>query len=660
MGLLSEGSPLSWADTQAHADHVRKHGIEQFINQYQKLKERKNDVLYWGDEVEYMLVKFDDDKRTAKLTLKAEPVLTSLQAKEKESPENHPTTWRPEYAAYMVEGTPGKPYGGLLAHFNVVEANMKLRREEITKRLGTNEVPLSLTSFPRTGCPNFTVPEHKPTPTSGASRSLFYPDEVIFPGHPRFRTLTRNIRERRKEKVAINIPLYMDEKTKAVEDLTPLGDDGESQMAAKPENIYMDCMGFGMGCSCLQVTFQACNIQEAMRLYDELTPLCPIMLALSAASPIYRGRLADIDARWSVISQSVDDRTKEERGIEPLKTNKYQIQKSRYDSTDSYLCERHQPYNDINLIYDQEIYKRLKENDISELLSLHIAHLFIRDPISLFSEKINQDDTEDVDHFENIQSTNWQTMRFKPPPPQSKIGWRVEFRPMEVQLSDFENAAYTVFIVLLTRVILTYGLSLVIPISKVDENMKTAHKKDAVQTEKFHFRKEILTDCTPDEVTQCLANTKCKECSCIDEEYTEMTIDQIINGGDEFPGLIAMINNYMSSVDIDVDTRCTIQQYLNLISKRASGEIPTTAQWMRNFVRTHKDYKQDSVVSESINYDLLKKCVEKTGCCLNDFSKTSDNIPTALSKAEGYLNKKNPPSYKNVTPVYEQNGDDAV
>ena len=51
MGLLSEGSPLSWEETKAHADHVRKHGIEQFINQYKKLKERTKDVLYWGDEV---------------------------------------------------------------------------------------------------------------------------------------------------------------------------------------------------------------------------------------------------------------------------------------------------------------------------------------------------------------------------------------------------------------------------------------------------------------------------------------------------------------------------------------------------------------------------------------------------------------------------------
>ena len=38
-------------------------------------------------------------------------------------------------------------------------------------------------------------------------------------------------------------------------------------------------------------------------------------LALSAASPIFRGYLADLDCRWNAISASVDDRTEEERGI---------------------------------------------------------------------------------------------------------------------------------------------------------------------------------------------------------------------------------------------------------------------------------------------------------------------------------------------------------
>lgn len=49
----------------------------------------------------------------------------------------------------MIEGTPGKPYGGLLAHYNVVEANMRLRREEVQQLLQPGEALMSLTSFPR-------------------------------------------------------------------------------------------------------------------------------------------------------------------------------------------------------------------------------------------------------------------------------------------------------------------------------------------------------------------------------------------------------------------------------------------------------------------------------------------------------------------------------
>lgn len=40
-----------------------------------------------------------------------------------------------------------------------------------------------------------------------------------------------------------------------------------------------------------------------------------IKLALSAGAPIFRGYLADVDCRWNVIAQSVDDRTLEERGL---------------------------------------------------------------------------------------------------------------------------------------------------------------------------------------------------------------------------------------------------------------------------------------------------------------------------------------------------------
>lgn len=58
----------------------------------------------------------------------------------------------------------------------------------------------------RLGCPEFTWPVDRPTPETGSSRSLFIPESAIYRGHPRFATLTSNIRQRRGERVAINIP----------------------------------------------------------------------------------------------------------------------------------------------------------------------------------------------------------------------------------------------------------------------------------------------------------------------------------------------------------------------------------------------------------------------------------------------------------------------
>jgi glutamate--cysteine ligase catalytic subunit len=276
-------------------------------------------------------------------------------------------------------------------------------------------------------------------------------------------------------------------------------------------------MAFGMGMCCLQVTFQAQDVSESRYMYDQLAVLAPIMLALTAATPIFKGRLADIDARWTVISQSVDDRTDAEKGLlSPKEAEKAanpllagsgirRIPKSRYDSVSTYIyhcegeCSRDRTfaqYNDIPCPIEQEFKDKLLENGVDENLAHHVAHLFIRDPIVAYAGKVELNDEVSTDHFESIQSTNWQSCRWKPPPFQpvvdeDHIGWRTEFRSMEVQLTDFENAAFTVFILLITRVMLAFDLGLYIPISRVDENMKRAHKRNAVLTEKFFFRKYI-------------------------------------------------------------------------------------------------------------------------------------------------------------------------
>jgi len=630
--------------------------------------------------------------------------------------ENYQASWKPEYAKYMIEGTPGLPYGSKLVDLLKVEKNMNLRRQLIREKLGDNDIVVSITAFPTLGAPDFLYPNYyRPNPDPklislspelfkniddtkyreqfsleeilnnmkpSCSQSLFIPDQAIT-DHARFPTLTANIRKRRGSKVAINLPIYRDhltptpfrepvpesiasfvdyfanqnDKNRSSDDATnfsPInssaseGSDNESIYChslnepipeilknhhqhkknltlpeviepAKEDHVYLDCMCFGMGCSCLQVTFQASDIQEARFIYDALAPVTPILLALSAGAPAYKGYLVDTDCRWNVISGSVDDRNPIERGLREAKPGEtkengepfIKINKSRYDSIDSYLsvgpdytsdepqpCQGHcyykEKYNDIDLVYDKDIYHNLVQHGIDELLARHIAHLFIRDPLVIFNELLIQDDLNSTDHFENIQSTNWQTLRFKLPPPNTDIGWRIEFRSMEVQLTDFANAAFSIFLLLLTRTIKNLNLNFYIPISKIDENMQVAQVRDALRTKKFWFRRNVLP---------------LKEGEEEDDTCELMTLDQIINGfTDEkgtFPGLLFLVCEYLSKSKIEKDILDQLNRYTTFISKRASGELVTDAVWIREFITHHKDYKHDSKIHPTIVYDLM-------------------------------------------------------
>ncbi len=79
-------------------------------------------------------------------------------------------------------------------------------------------------------------------------------------------------------------------------------------------------------------------------------------------------------------------------------------------------------------------------------------------------------------------------------------------------MSDFENAALTVFLSLLTRAILTYKIDLRMPISLVNNNMERAQKKNTLIENKFHFPKKIFS------------NIDAKN------ETRQMSMDEIING----------------------------------------------------------------------------------------------------------------------------------
>lgn len=48
------------------------------------------------------------------------------------------------------------------------------------------------------------------------------------------------------------------------------------------------------------------------------------------------------------------------------------------------------------------------------------------------------------------------------------------------------------------------------------------------------------------------------------------------------------------------------------VRELVEGKRMTLAQWMRKFVMKHKDYKQDSIVTESVMRDLLDTLVGVT------------------------------------------------
>jgi glutamate--cysteine ligase catalytic subunit len=129
--------------------------------------------------------------------------------------------------------------------------------------------------------------------------------------------------------------------------------------------------------------------------------------------------------------------------------------------------------------------------------------------------------------------------------------------------------------------------------------MKRAQKRNAVLDQKFYFKRNISSSNTGAKST----NESGAELD--DSELEEMSVNEIVNGSDRFPGFIQLIKDYLSNLDIDVDTQCTIKQYLQFIEARASGKLLTAAAWIRKFVTTHPKYAQDSRVTEEINYELM-------------------------------------------------------
>ena len=102
---------------------------------FDRVRRRANDVLRWGDEIEYHLVRLDsrDGRKASAVSLMGPEVLAALATEDAalaargEPAPGTRCSWHPEYGSWMVEATPGAPYGGDTSDLRLVEVNMAVR-----------------------------------------------------------------------------------------------------------------------------------------------------------------------------------------------------------------------------------------------------------------------------------------------------------------------------------------------------------------------------------------------------------------------------------------------------------------------------------------------------------------------------------------------------
>jgi len=620
--------------------------------------------------------------------------------------------WTPEYGAWMVEAVPAAPYDGYAEDLLLCEQSMNLRRQRLHMALNENEIAPSLSSFPMLGHEGYGHNPAEGKAHGGNITTSHYVDDSIINPHPRFGALTQNIRTRRGSRVCLiaerDVPLVAESKDGSSSNsefqtestmyhIDTIADGKKPLNPSKRPNtsttdstkppydrereIHMDAMAFGMGSCCLQVTMQSRNERESRFLHDQLAPLAPYFLALTASTPLAKGSLIKTDTRWDYIGMAVDCRTDAERSVQGADKTSDKclagggvtpIANSRYSGISRYIAHARnaeeeaaiERMNDLPAVLDPEVLNILKGRDIDTMLAKHLAHMFARDPLVIFDDAIELENDKVLDHFDNLQSTNWRTMRWKPPtldigfeaqkrqamidkmrssalsasaggPGDSSLtpeenewfqkdlgdfgaGWRIEFRPMELSLTDFENAAFSTTIVLITRAILALGYNFYMPLSAVEVNMQRSKQKDAVVKQKFFVRKNALTQ---SEAFQIDASGNGVGTLVPDDmELLELTIDEIFNGQaastdgnkredcEPFPGFIPAILLYLQEINCEESVVEHIKGYLDLLSKRASGELPTTARWIRNFVESHPLYDGKGDINEKINDDLCQLC----------------------------------------------------
>ena len=615
MGFLKIfGIVLKFDESKKYFKIIRDNFVKYVIRELNKRYTCKEPMF--GFEFEFHKINVDKENKKIVLDLSAQNDIINS------SKENHCERFQlsHEYGGWMFEVIPQTPFQ--MKDLDLIESSVEDLYKYLNEKYGNNKF-LSLGSYPHLGVGHYYINEENNSEQEDLeeneeedektkiakkefredieknklSESDYLSDKIIN-RHPRFGNLTRNIRMRRGEKVEIKIPIYKDKNT----NLNEITED-----EPYPGYINMDAMGFGMGCCSLQVTIGCDSLDDCLHLYDQLIPLAPLFLIISSSTHIHKGKLCEYDNRWLIISKSVDDRTEEERN--PL-SEKY-IYKSRYSPIYSYIGNVNQFYNNYpKFPINEEYFKQFTDAGIPQNLATHFCNLLVRDPLVIFDKKININDQHDMTHFENINSSNWNSLRFKlPRPADNDYSYKIEIRTCDLQITPYENASIIHLIINLYHIIMKNMCNFIIPITKVDENYENGYFIDAINCKKFWWR----INCFDPSSIENINNASFDYSEDEQKNIKLLSINEIFNGAKEYnyPGLLNVIKDeILNDNNMNNNKKEELLKFVKFLEKKTKGELWTDAKYIRNFVDNHPKYKKDSIISEEINYDLINHLLQ--------------------------------------------------
>ena len=106
--MFKNNTKLSPKESELLKHRLKRTALAQFIRCWQRERFRSNDSPTWGDEVEFTLVKFDEESKAAKLLLKGSEVIEKLRSMERGGTDPVSCSiWNHEAGEFQVEATPG-------------------------------------------------------------------------------------------------------------------------------------------------------------------------------------------------------------------------------------------------------------------------------------------------------------------------------------------------------------------------------------------------------------------------------------------------------------------------------------------------------------------------------------------------------------------------